>query len=104
MVRSRKLIVLSCSVSIVYSKEMFGILGNPKVHCRIHTSPPACSCILSQVDPVHVLPSYFFNNHFNFIIFVQQVTIYVNNYLFSITLLHVSMSTRHPQGVFCYVC
>jgi hypothetical protein len=46
------------------SKEMPGILWNPKVHYLIHTSPPLVPN-LSPINPVHDLPSYFFNIYFN---------------------------------------
>jgi len=34
----------------------------------------------------------------------NKCTVYVNNYLFLIALLHVSMFIHHPQGVSYYVC
>jgi len=38
--------------------------------------------------------------HFlDFIMFVQQMHMYVNNYLFLIALLHALMFTHHPQEV-----
>jgi hypothetical protein len=56
--RSRQL----CS----YSQEFPSILRNPKVHFRVHMSPPLAP-ILIQIIPVHTTPSYLSKIHFNIV-------------------------------------
>ena len=49
------------------SPEILRNLRKPKVHYHIHNNPPPVP-ILTQLDPVHVPPSYFLKIHFNIIL------------------------------------
>jgi hypothetical protein len=41
-------------------------LRNTKIHHRVHKSPPL-ACILSQIDPLHTIPSYLSKIYFNIV-------------------------------------
>jgi hypothetical protein len=52
---------------ILASNAIPRISGNPKLHYRVYKCPPPVP-VLSQINPVHALPFYFLQIHFNIIL------------------------------------
>jgi hypothetical protein len=60
------LLALLEKLPIVQPLRNFPALRNPKIHHRVHKVPPLVP-ILSQIDPVHTIPSHLSKIHFNIV-------------------------------------
>jgi hypothetical protein len=53
-------------VNCAGTQELSSILWNPKVHYRVHKSPPLLS-ILTHINTIYTIPSYLSDIHFNIV-------------------------------------
>jgi hypothetical protein len=82
------------------TQELPSILWNPKVHYRVHKSPPQVP-ILSPIDPLHVIPSYLSKIYSNIVNPYVLVFLVVSFLLAFLPISYMHSSSLHPCYMHC---